>query len=273
MKEVKERITKARLTKDFRRLALNEVPLLAVHSSLSSLGQVEGGATVVAEALLAALGPAGTLMVPTFTYSFSSIGQWPAFDYATTPSIVGAVTEAVRRHPQAIRSFHPTHSVAAIGPRAIDLAKGHLAGSPLGVGSPFHRLADWGGSVLLVGCDHRSNSLLHVAEVLAGLPYIDVSFSESQRYETARILRGEKVMVDLKIYEAPGCSRGFHKAEPVLRRAGAIRDERVGQAAVQMFSGKQMLEIMSEALRRQPDLLLCDVEGCSICPRRRQAVM
>lgn len=267
-----ERVTRQRLVNDFRAFLPGELPLLALHSSLSSLGRVEGGATTVVEALLRVLGPSGTLLVPTFTYSFSSIGEWPPFDYEKTPSLVGKITEAVRLHPQAVRSFHPTHSVAAIGPRAVHLTRGHLASSPLGPGSPFHRLAQWGGDVMLLGCDHRSNSLLHVAEVLAGLPYVRIPFSKGQEFETAVIYRAGKPVVELKLYEAPGCSRGFHKAEPALRKAGIIQDGRVGQAAVQLFSGQALLDVMVKKLKENPALLLCDVEDCSICPRRRRAV-
>ena len=189
-----------------------------------------------------------------------------------TSSVVGAISEAVRLHPQAIRSFHPTHSVAAIGPRAIDLTRAHLASSPLGVGNPFHRLAQWGGEVMLLGCDHRSNSLLHVAEIIAGLAYVDVPFSPDKNYETARIFRNNQLILDMKLYQAPGCSRGFHKAEPVLREAGVIRDGRIGQAKVQLFSASEALSVMARTLRKNPTLLLCDVPECEICPRRKRKV-
>jgi len=268
----KQRVTRGQLEEDFKALLPPEVNLLALHSSLSKLGDVEGGAQTVVEVFLRVLGPARTLMVPVFTYCFSSIGARPPFEYEKTPSLVGVITEAMRQHPQAVRSFHPTHSVAAIGPRAHDLTCAHLGSTPLGPGSPFHRLASWGGEVMLLGCDHRSNSLLHVAEVLAGLPYVDIPFSEGKNFETAAIYRGGKQILDLKIFEAPGCSRGFHKAEPVLRNAGVIRDGSVGQAAVQLFSAQALLGVMTRALRKDPALLLCDVEDCSICPRRRRAV-
>ncbi len=270
--KMRENIRRERLVRDLRALPWQGAPLVALHSSLSSIGQVEGGATTVVEALLSVLGKSGTLMVPVFTYSFSSIGNRPPFDYEKSPSLVGAIAEAVRLHPLAIRSFHPTHSVAAIGPRAVDLTKAHLSSSPLGVGSPFHRLAQWGGDIMLLGCDHRSNSLLHVAEVLAGVAYVDVPFSKGQKFETARIVRGGRDLVEMKLYQAPGCSRGFEKAKEVLERAGAIRTGRVGQAEVQLFSASEALDAIARALKKQPGLLLCDIEDCEICPRRRKAI-
>ena len=119
---------------------------------------------------------------------------------------------------------------------------------------------------------HRSNSLLHVAEALAGLPYVDIPFSQRQTFETAVVHRGGKPILELKIFEAPGCSRGFHKVEPILRDAGVIRDGRVGQAAMQLFSAQSLLEVTVRSLKDNPALLLCDLEDCAICPRRRRAV-
>jgi aminoglycoside 3-N-acetyltransferase len=267
-----EPVTREQLESDFRQLPVVQPRLLALHSSLSKIGFVQGGAPTVVEALLRGLGPQATVMAPVFTYSFSSIGDWPPFDYEKSPSLVGAVSEALRRHPQALRSFHPSHSVSAIGPRAVDLTRAHLASTPLGEDSPFHRLARWGGQVLLLGCDHRSNSLLHVAEVLAGMVYVDIPFSRNQKYESARIKRDGRDIVWMDLFQAPGCSRGFYKAEPVLREAGVIVDCQVGRAKSQIFSAQAALDALIPALREKPDLMLCEFNDCEICPRRREAV-
>jgi len=85
-----------------------------VHSSLSSLGCVEGGADAVIDALLDVLGPGGTLVVPTLTGTESlSAENPPRYDPDATPCWTGRVPETLRRRPGAMRSLHPTHSVAA----------------------------------------------------------------------------------------------------------------------------------------------------------------
>ncbi len=68
-------------------LALGVRPggVLLVHSSLRSLGPLPGGAESVIRALLAVLGPDGTLLMPALSYA--SVG-------ATGPSSMPA-----RRHP------------------------------------------------------------------------------------------------------------------------------------------------------------------------------
>ena len=126
--------TRHSLTDDLRRLGVRRDTVLLVHASFRSLGRVVGGPDVVVHALLDALGPAGTLVVPTHSTGLSDPSTWrhppappqewaviraemPPYDAATTPSLfMGAVAECVRTWPQARRSGHPLVSFAAIGP-------------------------------------------------------------------------------------------------------------------------------------------------------------
>ena len=86
------------------------------HSSLSSMGTVVGGPDAVIDGFLDAVGPEGTVAVPTLC-NWAKDEQHLVFsrwDPATTPSYVGAITEALRQRPEAFRSDHATHSVAAV---------------------------------------------------------------------------------------------------------------------------------------------------------------
>ena len=110
----------ASLTDAFRAIGLNPGDLVLVHSALRRLGPVVGGADTVIDALLAAVGPTGTVAVPTHTWKVVTREQ-PVFHQTFTPSHVGALGNVLRQRAEAIRSLHPTHSVAAIGPRAAAL--------------------------------------------------------------------------------------------------------------------------------------------------------
>ena len=108
------------------------------HSSLSSMGWVVGGADTVIDGFLDAVGPQGTVVVPTLCRMpdgerHLTFDRW---NIATSVSCVGRITEVLRHRPDAVRSDHGTHSVAAIGPRARELTANHGAAGP--------RLGLWG---------------------------------------------------------------------------------------------------------------------------------
>ncbi len=174
------------LADDLRSLGVGSGSTLLVHSSLSSLGYVAGGAHAVVLALLDVLGPAGTLVVPAHSSDLSDPGHWenppvpeawwpvirasaPAFDRDLTATRgMGAIADTVRRVPAALRSAHPTDSICAVGPGAARLTAVHRLEDGLGESSPLARLYESGADVLLLGVGHANNTSLHLAEVRAG---------------------------------------------------------------------------------------------------------
>lgn len=257
------------LVHDIRSSGVQTGSLLALHSSLKSVGAVDGGPNTVIDAFLEVLGVDGTLMVPTFTYGPEHRGK--SFDPETSASVTGLITETLRRRPDAVRSIAPTHSVAAIGRRALELTRDHLYTTTLGRHSPFHRLAEWGGYVMLLGCNHTSNSLIHVAESLAGIPYIyEPALACSDGYCIVRQKDGREKRVQLT--EFTGCSKAFFRAEAPLRSAGVIRDGRVGDAPVQLMQASEVLRVLTPILRADPAWLLCDKPTCSFCVPRRASM-
>jgi aminoglycoside 3-N-acetyltransferase len=116
----------------------------------------------------------GTLAMPTHTYCYPDEGGGaPVFDPAATRSCVGAVTEAFWREPGVLRSRHPTHSLAAVGPLASSLIKEHeSADTPCGAGTPYEKLVCEDAGVLMFGVTLNSYTLFHTAEALARVPYL-----------------------------------------------------------------------------------------------------
>ena len=152
------------LAEGFEALGIRSGDTLLVHSSLKSL---EGASPAdVIEALLALLGPEGTLMLPTLSYLYANRDN-PVFDVRRTPSNVGAIPEYFRTEYPVLRSLCPTHSCAAVGLRAEYLTGSHhLDETPCGPNSPFSRLRDAGGKVLFIGCGTRPNTSMHAVEEL-----------------------------------------------------------------------------------------------------------
>ena len=251
-------VTADHIVAAIRELGVRPGHLLLVHSSLSSFGRVDGGAPAVARALVEAVSPGGTVFVPTFNY-----GQLP-YDPATTPSLTGAITESVRGLPGAVRSRQPTHPVAGVGPDAESILAGHERTTPFGPGSPLWKLWERGAWVLLIGCDHRASSMIHVAEELVGVPYLD-------HPRVAKVLQPDGRYADVTV-RRPGDSNGFIKLDAPLRARGAIRDGVVGAARLMLMRAADVVATAAEMLRRDPAALLCDNPACERCTHARGMV-
>jgi aminoglycoside 3-N-acetyltransferase len=163
--------TEKKLTQDLKALGIGEGEVLMVHSALSTLGYVPGGAISVIRALLNVIGPEGTLVMPTHSWDQQAKGVF-SFDVRSTPSCVGTISEVFRTLPDVRRSTHPTHSVAACGNSAASIVEGHeLAATPCGLGTPYAKLMESRAKILFLGTTLEQNSLYHTLESIAQVPY------------------------------------------------------------------------------------------------------
>ena len=247
----------------FRAMGIGAGDGVIVHSSLKSLRQVEGGADAVLDALLDAVSPSGNVMFPTFNYSRPL--PTPHFDPATTPARTGILPERARLRANAIRSLHPTHSVAVIGPNAKALTENHLQTRAFGIGSPIDLLASRGGKILLIGVGQMSNSTIHIAEDHAQIPKAGVY----DPLPSVGVLQADGSVIEHRLDSSPSCSAAFEAAAFPLRQRGAIRDARVGDSMMQMMKGADVLAIIGQLLADQPDALLCNNPQCATCPGTR----
>ena len=178
-------VTVESLCADLRALGVESGMTLLVHSSLSALGWVCGGAQAVVLALQEVLGSQGTLAMPTHSGDFSDPAPWqhppvpenwwetirqtmPAYDAAMTPTRkMGRIVECFRSQRDVLRSAHPHVSFAASGPLAEQITADHGLEFSLGEHSPLARLYELDAWVLLLGVGHGNNTSLHLAETRA----------------------------------------------------------------------------------------------------------
>lgn len=210
---VDEPVTIEQIVADLRDLGVTTNDLLFVHSSLSAIGWVSGGAQAVVEALLEAVGSSGTLVMPAHTGQYTDPAErehppipedWveivretrPPFDPDRSPTQgLGRIPETFRTYPGVIRSDHPLYSVAARGPAADRIAGSHPYDFGLGPASPMGRIYDLGGRVLLLGTSHETNTSLHLAEHLA-----DVDTGERTRRAPIK-KQGERTEIEYRDIE------------------------------------------------------------------------
>ena len=181
-------ITKEDILAAFQSVGLVNGCAVMVHTSLSGLGYVCGGAQTVIEALIETVGEEGTIMMP--TQSWKNLDpedgvhgdvereywpiirdNWPAYDKRMTPTnTMGAVAEMFRSWPGTLRSDHPARSVAAWGKHAEYLTANHDFSDIFGESSPLAKLYALDGDVLLIGVGYDKNTSLHLADVRAETP-------------------------------------------------------------------------------------------------------
>jgi aminoglycoside 3-N-acetyltransferase len=219
--------------------------VLLVHSSLRSLGPVEGGAEAVIAALLDALGPEGTLLMPALSYA--TVGpRNPHFDVLATPSCVGALAEAFRTRAGTLRSVHPTHSVSGFGCQARDLLAGQeLDDTPCGPRSAFARLPQVGGQILFLGCGLRPNTSMHAVEECVRPPYL---FGDTVDY-TLRFADGSPGRMKVTGHNFNGFSQRYDRISALLN-APALRQGKALQAGCFLVDAAAMWEAALPALRR-----------------------
>lgn len=166
--------TRSSLKTDLIRLGLQPGAVVMVHASLRKVGPVTGGALVVVQALLDALGPEGTLAayLDIETFYEDDETEIPVFDKRIAPAARdhGILHETIRTWPGAIRSDHPDAGVAAIGKQAAWITANHPFQYGYGEGSPLEKIVQANGKVLMLGAPLDTITLLHYAEHKADIP-------------------------------------------------------------------------------------------------------
>ena len=170
-------VTRADVAAAMPHVGVQPGDVVMFHSSLSSMGAVVGGPNTVIDGLLDAVGPEGTVACPALCKSQSEKGNFvfDSWDLETTPCYVGAIPETLRLRTDSVRSDHATHSISAIGARALELTSGHgaagLRQGPFGpkafaAESPWERLYQWNAAYCFIGVTFRVCTMVHYVETL-----------------------------------------------------------------------------------------------------------
>jgi aminoglycoside 3-N-acetyltransferase len=222
-----------------------------VHSAIKAFEAFEGNATDIIAVFREAVGAEGTLMMPTLSMSGSAIDfakSGRIFDPRTTPSHVGLLSEVFRRLPGVVRSVHPTHSVAVSGPdTAWWIADHHLAETPCGRGSPFHRLLERDGKIVLAGTEVPALTFFHCAEELLENRMPFSPFTE-ERYVMHCKIEGQIIeTVAMRLYAADvSRRRRLAPLEERLRAKKVWGESRTGTLTIAAVRARDVLETLNE---------------------------
>lgn len=246
-------VTQEEIADGLRCLGVRAGDALLAHSSLSRFGHVVGGAEAVIDALLDAVHPEGTVMVPTHTWDRIGAGN-PAFDVRHTACCVGLIPETFRARPETYRNLHPTHSCAAIGPLTHELLDAHETQvTPCGAKSPYQRLMALGGrgKIVFLGVDLRVNTSFHALEEIAGVPWLFDRFEMLYTVDH----EGRRLAVPSRRH-ASDMPRDFERMEPILESGGVLVKGRIGEAQVRVVDAAGMEGLIVPMLAEDPFLPL-----------------
>ncbi len=243
------------LTRELTDLGLRRGDMLIVHSSLKSLGFIEGGAPGVINSILNAVGPEGTLIVPALTGKREDSPECPpVFNVLDTPCWTGIIPETVRKMKGAKRSLHPTHSVAALGREVDYVTCGHqFTRSPCDMGSPYFLNAINNGHILLVGVDQESNTSIHSCEELAQVPY-HLQKDVTEAYITG--YNGETIKVENRLHNWEKPETDFNKLDTLYMEAGIMRMKQIGNAKVRYIDAGKMFTLTIDLLKKNKMFLI-----------------
>lgn len=224
---------------DFQKLGIESDDVILMHSSLSSLGYVEGGAETVIDTLLAIL-TNGTLLVPALSFDFSIPSK--SFSVKETPSCVGAISEYFRTREGVIRSMHPSHSVCGIGRYAEELLSQHIdTDTPVGSKSPFALLPEYGGKILMVGCGIGHNTSMHGVEELSKPWYC---LKEEPTEFTLTDEEGNTIKKSYYCHNFAGVNQRYDRVADLMN----IPSGKVLDATCYLIPSKKMWQVASEKL-------------------------
>lgn len=204
---------------------------VTIHTSLKAVGPIEGGAETLLDALREYLCD-GLLLVPTHTWL--GLVERPYYDRKETAPCIGVFPTVAAFHPAAVRSLHPSHSVAVFGKEAaayVEGEKSFTTGTP--TDGCLSRLYEEHGKVLLVGVGFESNTYLHAVEERLAVPD---RMSQKTRLVGMKDEEGNIKKISFRGYAVEGLTYSISVHYPVLEKPfyhmGVLEYGKLGNAKV-----------------------------------------
>ena len=247
------------LKSQLQQLGIKDGDAIIVHSSLKSLGWIAGGPQAVVEALMETVSPEGTIIMPSQSADNSDPVYWmqppvpenwhqsirdhlPAFDpHLSELRGMGKIAECFHRHPDTIRSPHPTHSFMSWGKHAAQWMSEQPIEDSFGKKSPLAKMMQADVKILLIGVGFDTCTALHYAEFMQEQPLTSP--------------QGAAVLIDGKrVWQTYDCIDMDSDRFPELVKdyPGEIHKGILGQAEVKITAMRPLVEFAIEWLKEHP---------------------
>ena len=236
--------TKADLKNQLHTIGVNQKGALIVHLSYKAIGDVDGRADTVLDALSEYMA-GGLLVLQGHTWRNVNADN-PVMDALHTPTCVGICTELFRKRAGVLRSLHPTHSVLALGHGAEKLVSGEEnLTSPAPEGGVYNKLWAQDAQILLIGVNFIRNTFIHGIEEWDGAtdtlsPTIAdyyVITPEGNRLHTPQYRHNARIGSDT-----------FTKLEPLAIQKNILTLGTFGDATTRLMSTRALRDLVAPLL-------------------------
>lgn len=248
------------IIKDLINIGVKNGDLLNVKCSMKSIGNIDGGARTLIDALIEVVGQEGTIVTDSFIRMHKeNVAKKKPLSNEKSPSYCGALANEMIKYPGSFRSNHPVQKFAAIGALAQMLTEEHTADSY--AYDVLRVMCMKGGKNLKIGTDEKVPGVgtTHVAIGIMGFkqlrPVSGVYYSDKNKENKF-----------FKINWAGICGDGLIKFIPHYFNNGAVISEgKVGNAEAKITDMMKTLQIELELLKEDPTFFMCKNEDCVEC--------
>lgn len=248
--------TKNDIKNGIAEMGIKPTDTLLIHSSMKAVGAVEGGADTVLDGFIEYMEP-GLLIFPSHTWKQIGASN-PVFDPAKETSCVGLLSDMFWKRQGAVRSWHPTHSVAAMGKDAVTYTAGEeKSTTPCSRTGCWGKLLDRGAKILFLGCTLKSNTFLHGVEEWNDIPN---RLADGMEALKIKIPGGELIDCPQHRHFCPTgeISDHYDKMEKPFLDNGIAKTGRIGDAKCYICDAAGMYELTSKYLKADQNLFTDD---------------
>ncbi len=247
-------ITRIQLLKEIETLGIKPDDTLMIHSSMKSIGEVDGGADTVLDAFIEYMKP-GLLIFPTHTWKLIANDRI-VFHPETDPSCVGVLSNLFLKRPEVKRSLHPFESVAALGTGAEEFISGEeYRDTPCAREGCYGKLYDRKAKLLFLGCSMSKNTFLHGVEEWN---HIANRLTDKPRDCKIELTDGRLLDCPVHFCHSPigDISVNYGKMELPFLKTGIAVKGKIGDAISILGDAAAMADLTSFLLSKNPDLFL-----------------
>lgn len=227
-----------------------------IHSNIGFFGRLENATNqkeyyeIFKKAFFDVIGEEGTIIFPTFSYSFC---KGEPFDINNTAGVCGFLSEEARIDPLAHRSMDANFSVVAIGKNALYFTEGEVSDS-FGNDSFWERFMKEDGVICNLNFDSGS-TFVHYIEKQLEVPY---RYNKGFEGDIIEVNNTRKAMFYHFVYDHDKREHepDFKKFHEYLSAAGLVKTAKLGKGIINAVSSREMFEFVKREIKLNPNLLI-----------------